>query len=202
MMSSTVDRFKLHLQTLHSNENPRLSSYNNILRESVCYYMVLSTGINQWLPTTKTNSVYMNNGGGVTTPTLPRGEVDDKSKPKPTHDGKGNLIDRTGPGTGGATVRDSKVFPGKKDYWCGTCDRWGSHDINHHNAWKQKNKEFFANRKKSNNNVSTPSGGGNNTSGRANMVAPVEESNSTTPDTVMGSSNLSMMKRLTFHDDV
>jgi hypothetical protein len=80
---------------------------------------------------TKCSSVYLGNGNNSNTG-LPRGDASDKTKP--THDGKGNPIDRTAPGANQPMSRDSKVVPGRKEYWYGTCERWGSHDLNHHAA--------------------------------------------------------------------
>jgi hypothetical protein len=209
MMISMVKRFKSHLQTLDSIQDIKMSTYDEILRESVRYYTILYTGINQWLPLSKQPGVFLsnggnsnNNGGGVNTlqGALPRG--DSSSKPK-THDARGNIIDCTPPSKGTSTVRDSKTMAGKREYWCDTCGCWGSHnvdhhDVDHHNVWKQRTKEYYASKKRNNNN----GGESTNPGGHANLG--VENTNnmqetSATPlpteaSPTVGSSNLTMLK--------
>jgi hypothetical protein len=84
MKTCTVDRFKLHMQILESTGSPKLSTYDGVLREAVDFYTLLHTGINEWLPLTKHNSVYMSNGNNNMS--LPRGNT--SNKPKATHDAK------------------------------------------------------------------------------------------------------------------
>jgi hypothetical protein len=62
MKTCTVDRFKLHMQILESTGSPTLRTYDGVLHEAVDYYTLLHTVINEWLPLTKHNSVYMSNG--------------------------------------------------------------------------------------------------------------------------------------------
>jgi hypothetical protein len=137
MKTCTVDRFRMHMQTLESIESTKLRTYDGVLREAVRYKTLLHTGIDEWLPVTKSNSVYVGNDQAA----LPQG--DPAVKVKATHNGKGNPIDRTAPGKNDPKSRDSKIVPGRKEYWCSSCDHWGSHDVDHHDAWKQCNKEYF-----------------------------------------------------------
>jgi hypothetical protein len=178
-------------------QDVKMKTYDSLLREAVRYYTVLHTGINQWLPLNKRPSMFMgsgkgNNNNGSTN--LSRGAPTIKAKP--THDAKGNLIDRTAPAQGDAIIRDSKTMTGKREYWCDICGRWGSHDADHHDAWKQHNKEFFANKKRNT---------GNGPIGNSNMTASMENSNHTpaltdptavAPTPSVGNSNLTMLKRL------
>jgi hypothetical protein len=53
--------------------------------------------------------MYATNGDS---PTLPRGTP--KEKEKPTHNAKGNLIDRKAPAKGEPQSRDSKLVEGRK----------------------------------------------------------------------------------------
>jgi hypothetical protein len=101
--------------------------------------------------------------------------------------------------------RDSKVVPGRKEYWCGTCERWGSHDLNHHDAWKQRTKEYFNKKKTSkegNDSPKQPTGSancaaGNSTSGTGTNHDDTSTVVSATPSTVVtGISNLSIVERL------
>jgi hypothetical protein len=90
------------------------------------------------------------------------------NKPKPTHDAKGNPID---------------------------CVHWGSHDADHHDAWKQRNKEFFANKKR--NTGSGPAGNGNLAAGTESgnhTLTPMGPTEAT--PSVVGNSNLTMLKGL------
>jgi hypothetical protein len=153
MMTSTVEHFKSHLQTLDSIQDVKMSTYGEILRESVRYYTMLYTAINQWLPLSKPPSVFLsngnssgnnnnngNNGNNNANSGLPCGDT--SSKPK-SHDGKGNPIDCVAPNKGAPTVQDSKTMEGQREYWCKTCGRWGSHDMEHHDAWKLRSKRVF-----------------------------------------------------------
>jgi hypothetical protein len=186
MMTSTVERFTSHLQTLDSVQDIRLSTYDGILREAVRYYTILYTGVNQWLPLSKQPSVFLGNGssGGnnnnINTPPneLLRGNP---SLKRQTHDAKGNPIDCVAPAKVSSTVRDSKTMTVKREYSCDTCSCWGSHDADHHDAWKQRTKDYFARKKRGNlaaNTTPEP------------PPTPVE-----TPQPVAGS-NLSMLKRM------
>jgi hypothetical protein len=200
MMTCSVERFKQHFQTLDSSESMKLRTYDSVLREAVRYYTILHTGIDQWLPLSKTNSMYLGNSateGAVQH--LPRGPP--KEKTKATHDAKGNLIDRNAPAKGAPIVRDSKLIEGRKEYWCSTCDRWGSHDAEHHDSWKQKTKEFFANRKAGKNKDGTPAPGYANAAS-GSSTTPDDASTfvstpSVPPSTVVtGASNFTMVERL------
>jgi hypothetical protein len=195
MMTGSVERFQFHLQTLDSMQDVKMKTYESILREAVRYYTVLHTGINQWLPLTKQPSMFMGNGnsnGNGGNAGLPRGVPSHKAKP--THDAKGNPIDRTPPATGDAIIRDSKTMAGKREYWCDTCVRWGSHDANHHDAWKQRNKEFFANKKR--NTGAGPTGNSNLAGAESGNHTPTPMGTKETAPPVTGHSNLSMLKRL------
>jgi hypothetical protein len=99
---------------------------------------------------TKLSSVYLGNSTNNNTG-LPRG--DSSIKTKPTHDGKRNPIDRKAPGLNQPMSHDSKLIPYRKEYWCGTCDRWGRHDLEHHDGWKQHTKEYFNKKKASKDDV-------------------------------------------------
>jgi hypothetical protein len=205
MMTGTVERFKLHLQTLDSMQDIKMSTYETILRESVRFYTVLYTGINQWLPLTKQPSMFMGNGnnnnngnnGGPSSIGLPRGMT--INEPKPTHDAKGNIIDRNPPSKGESIIRDSKTMSGKREYWCETCGRWGSHDANHHDAWKQRSKEYFANKKRSGSHG--PAGNLANGDNNHDGLSERKETSTAPVVPVTGSSNLSMLKRLVKFSD-
>jgi hypothetical protein len=81
---------------------------------------------------------------------------------------------------------------GKHEYWCDTCSPWRSHDADHHDAWKQRTKDYFARKKRGNLAASTTP--------EPTPTPPVETpppiaGSNLTPPPVAGS-NLSMLKRL------
>jgi hypothetical protein len=69
------------------------------------------------------------------------------------------------------------------------CGRWGSHDAEHHDTWKQRSKDYFA-RKKRGNLAANNATNTNTTPTPEPTPTPVA-----TPPPVAGS-NLSMLKRL------
>lgn len=192
MLTCTVDRFKQHFYTLESAESPKLLTYDGVLREAVRFYTVLHTGINQWLPLEKASSVY--NGTGSTN-TLPRGQPNQKAKQ--THDAKGNPIDRNPPAKGEPTFRPSKINEGRKEYWCSVCERWGSHDDEHHDAWKQRTQDFFKRTKKGKGSTEA-AGSANAADGNTPQKnqADDESTSKSTITTAAGSSNYTMVQRL------
>jgi hypothetical protein len=82
------------------------------------------------------------------------------------------------------------MMAGKCEYWCETCGCWGSHDANHHDAWKQCNKEFSANKKR---NMGSDPTGNDNVAAVSGNDANKEVENVTPPGPV-GGGHLSMLK--------
>jgi hypothetical protein len=85
---------------------------------------------------------------------------------------------------------------GKREYWCATCGRWGSHDADHHDAWKQRSKEYFARKKRGNLALNN-----NNVTNNTDTITPESTPTPTVTPAPVASSNLSMLKRLVHFSD-
>jgi hypothetical protein len=137
----SVSKFTGHFSTLYSIKSPTLSTYKSILTEGCRMYRELRTGPkNQWLPLTKSGSMYTTSGIPMTPPHAP--------SPLPTHDNKGRLIDRNPPK--GQTPHSRTTTDNVSEYWCSTCVRWGHHLTSGHDDWKKQMKERRAKRNKNN----------------------------------------------------
>jgi hypothetical protein len=129
----TISRFTNHFTTLYTMKSDILNDYKEILNEATRLYRELRTGPrNQWLPVTKSGSVYVGSlPVNIPSPGSP-------SNPLPTHDRKGQLIDRTPPKGSEPHTRSNGT---STEHWCGTCLRWGNHLSADHAEWKQKLKD-------------------------------------------------------------
>jgi hypothetical protein len=133
----TVLRFTTHFSTLYTMQSSILSNYKTILVEATRLYRELRTGPrNFWLPTTKTGSIYFT----TSTPCASPSTVSTTTPTTlPTHDKKGNVIDRTPPPTG---TSPSRIGPNNNtEHWCSKCSRWGNHLTETHEDWRKKIKD-------------------------------------------------------------
>jgi hypothetical protein len=130
----TISRFTNHFTTLYTMKSPILDDYKEILNEATRLYRELRTGPrNQWLPVTKSGSVYM-----TALPVNIPSANSTSSISLPTHDRKGQLIDRNPPKGSDPHTRSNGS---STEHWCDTCPRWGNHLSVDHAEWKKKLKD-------------------------------------------------------------
>ena len=86
-------------------------------------------------------SALTSSGSPPNTPSPKPSGSSSSSKGLPTHDGKGNLIDRTPPKQGESHIRTNSET-NRKEFWCdhARCKRWGSHTTDRHDSWFEKMK--------------------------------------------------------------
>ena len=134
-----------------------------------------------WQDLHRSGSVYFANSP-VTFPSSPS----PTNTPLPTHDRKGQLIDRNAPKVSDPQSRSTGVNNGM-EHWCSTCQRWGNHLSSDHAEWKQKLKD----RRKRNKNGSPESPGVN--AGAVTTDGSVSTNTASSPSDVSAASSGSLI---------
>ena len=86
------------------------------------------------------------------------------SNQPPTHDARGNPIDRTPPASGAPTTRTNPLTQ-REEHWCGNCPhggRWGNHPTQDHVTWQaERKRRNEARKKKKQDSAQTPADSAN-----------------------------------------
>ena len=170
--------FVSYVRHLKDFEQTTVQTPEHLFTKAQAYYTVLFTKPNGWIWTTKTRSAFLASlpelsqamqadlqlnapppspspTALLTTPSKPHSP----SKNLPTHDWKGNVIDRTPPNQGESQTQTNSST-NNKEFWCNNqrCKRWGNHSTDRHDSWFEKMKKQRAEWKAKQNRPSdTPS---------------------------------------------
>ena len=180
---TSIAVFRNYMQNLQDFDLKNTSDLEQIFTKAQDKYdeLVLS---DRWVPTKKKGSNFYAQGsfaesgkkGGKPNNGNPQGGnpgngkqgEPKQKKERRTHDASGREIDYNPPKKGEPHWRTRD--DGVKEYWCGKCKRWGSHDKDHHDEFfeklKKKNQEKKKNKQGGNN------GNNNNSGPSANFCSP------------------------------
>ena len=165
--TSTI--FVNHIRGLADLHPARVSTPELLFAEAQTHHSKLISKPNGWLWTTKSKSAFIAENPELAA-IIHTGDEDNK-KPhsprqvwantgsEPEKDKKGNVINRTPPKD---DITKRKKSDGYWEYWCGKCrggGRWGNHDDEGHDEWRQQCRERMAarNAKKEDSEDSPPS---------------------------------------------
>ena len=129
----TVPIFVTHFQTLYSTESSVLITHDSMIREAIRFSRELKAN-NEWLPTTKTGSVFHTQSSHKTSVPRLDGQGREISS-LPTHDAGGKPIDRREPSEHEPKTRVNP-HTGRQEHWCATDWRWGNHTTEQHDEWR------------------------------------------------------------------
>jgi hypothetical protein len=104
---------------------------------------------NNWISDTKSSSQFFAPTAPPSSSSHDKPPSGSSSSGAPTHDFRGNPIDRTPPAPGQPSERINSLTQ-RTEYWCNNCPhggRWGNHSTSHHDSWMQKMKERQQRRK-------------------------------------------------------
>ena len=125
--------FVTHFQTLYSTESSVLITHDSMIREAIRFSRELKAN-NEWLPTTKTGSVFHTQSSHKTSVPRLDGQGREISS-LPTHDAGGKPIDRREPSEHEPKTRVNP-HTGRQEHWCATDWRWGNHTTEQHDEWR------------------------------------------------------------------
>jgi hypothetical protein len=154
--------FSLLFSSLEAQKHACLSNLRDLLaRGQEKYEEELAR--NNWIPTPASGSQFYTPApkpGSTPSGSTPGGRTPGgTTNQPPTHDARGNPIDRTPPPPGAPTTRTNPLTQ-REEQWCGNCPhggRWGNHPTQDHATWQaERKRRNEARKKKKQDSAQTP----------------------------------------------